>query len=131
LTRDPFQPDASPCLRARIFGLARIRTLESLEGLLEMLATSGANVGTRRLQPQMEDVRIALMLLTGVDQGRSPELWERWWRANRKGFRLAAELPLLPKELRREWDIFWGQSTTYERERRREERGAETPPRKP
>jgi hypothetical protein len=100
LAREPFEPETIPCLRARILGLARIRTLASLEAL-------------------MDDARIALMLLTGVDQGRSPELWERWWRDNRKTFAIPTAMPLLPRELRDQWNGYWGLPREYERNRAR------------
>ena len=129
LARDPFQPADPMCVRARLFGLARIRTLEALEAVLGILATVG-NGGERLVQGRMGDARIALMLLTGVDQGRSPELWEGWWRENKKTFRMPSELPALPKELRPDWEVFWGQRQRGERETRREDRGQDPPPRK-
>jgi hypothetical protein len=73
----------------------------------------------------MEDARVALMTLTGVDQGLSPELWEAWWRNNKKGFQIPAKPPVLPKELRAIWDGYWGLPREYEREKRREDRGRE------
>lgn len=128
LAHDPFQPEDSGCLRARIFGLARIRTRDALEALFDILATTVGGAGQRRIQGRvLEDVRLALMLLTGLDQGLSPELWEQWWRENRKTFQIPRETPLLAKELRREWDAFWGLPTVYEREGRREDRGQDTP----
>jgi hypothetical protein len=117
------------CVRARLFGLARIRTLAALEALLGILATTGAG-GQRRLQARMGDARLALMVLTGVDQGRSHELWEAWWRDHRKTFRIPSEVPALPPELRAQWEAFWGLQRTYEREPRREDRGRDPPPRK-
>lgn len=129
LAHEPFQPDDPVCVRARLFGLARIRTLDALEAVLGILATVGAG-GQRRLQGRMGDARLALMMLTGVDQGRSPELWEEWWRDHKKTFRIPAEVPALPKELRADWEVFWGLQRRYEREPRREDRGQDPPPRK-
>ena len=123
LARDPFEPMDYVCLRARLFGLGRIRTRESLAALIGILGVTGPGGRDRRVQPQMEDARLALMVLTGLDQGSAPENWERWWRANEKTFELPAEPPLLPKELRVTWDGFWGLPIEYERDRRREDRG--------
>jgi hypothetical protein len=123
LSRDPFTPDDAPCLRARIFALANVRTTAALEAILEIMGVSAGGAQGRRVGVVMKDVRVALILLTGVDQGLAPELWERWWRENKKGFRMASEPPLLPKELRESWDAFWGQQQYYERDRRREDRG--------
>jgi hypothetical protein len=123
LARTPFEPSEHACLRARVLALGRIRTPESLETLIRMLgATHGAR-GERRLKAHMEAVRTSLVLLTGLDHGSSPELWEDWWRENRRDFRIPAETPLLPKELREPWDRYWGLPTTYAREKRREDRG--------
>jgi hypothetical protein len=128
LGHDPFQPDDAYCVRARLFGLARIRTLEALEAVLGILATVG-NSGQRLVRSRMGDARIALMLLTGVDQGHSPELWETWWRENRKTFRIPTEVPLLPNELLVDWNKFWGLRRPGERRTRREDRGQDEPSR--
>ncbi len=125
LARDPFEPKDHTCVRARIFGLGRIRSVESLEALIGILGTTGPDGRERRVQGHMDDARLSLMLLTGVDQGRSPELWERWWRANKKTFRIPDQAPLLPRELREPWDQFFGLPMEYERGGRREDRGRE------
>lgn len=129
LASNPFEPMDPGCLRARIFGLARIRRIEALEALFGILAPVG-NGGQRRIQSRMEDMRLGLTILTGVDQGASPELWESWWRDNKKTFRVPDEMPALPKELRREWDAYWGQMRMYGRGDRREDRGQDPPQRK-
>lgn len=124
LARDPFEPNDHACRRARIFGLARIRTVAALEALLGLLAiTNNGPLAERRIQAQMDDMRIGLVVLTGVDQGLSPELWEAWWRKNKKGFVPPEEFPTLAKEMRQQWDGFWGLPRIYERETRREDRG--------
>ena len=128
LAQDPFQPGDAMCVRARLFGLARIRTTESIEALLGILATVDGG-GNRPIQGRMADARVALMILTGVDQGLAHELWEEWWRENRKTFRIQPEAPALPKELRSDWDRFWGLRDVGERETRREDRGQDPSPR--
>ncbi len=125
LAREPFEPQDHACLRARLFGLARIRTPEALEALLGVLALTGPGGRERRILPQMDDARLSLMMLTGVDQGASPENWERWWRANKKTFRIPDQAPLLPKDLREIWDQFFGLPRDYERQRPRADRGQE------
>lgn len=124
LARDPFEPDDHACRRARLFGLGRIRTRAALEAVLGILAVSESRAPElRRIRGQMDDARLVLILLTGVDQGLQPEAWEAWWRQNRKTFELPAEEPQLPRELRRQWDAFFGLPQVYEREPRREDRG--------
>lgn len=125
LAHDPFEPQEHACVRARLFGLARIRTPASLEALLGILALTGPAGRERRILPQMGDARLSLMMVTGVDQGTSPENWERWWRTNRKSFRIPAQAPLLATDQREIWDQFFGLPRAYERQRPREKRGQE------
>jgi len=129
LAHDPFQPGDTMCVRARLFGLARIRTSEGLEAVLGILAAVGP-AGQRLIHGRMGDARLALIILTGVDQGHSPDLWEARWRENKKPFRIPTAVPDLPKELRSDWDAFWGLRRMGERETRREDRGQDPPPRK-
>jgi hypothetical protein len=123
LAQEPFEPNDRFCVQARLFGLARLRTPEALEGVFTILGATTSN-GERRIKLWMEDARVALMFLTGVDRGNAPELWEEWWRKNRRAFQIASEPPKLPKELRESWERFWGLPMGGERERRREDRGS-------
>jgi hypothetical protein len=123
LARDPFEPEDAACVRARLLGLAHIRTPQALEALFGIVATTSPSGRERRIAPYMSDARLALVVLTGVDQGALPETWERWWQKNRKTFELPAEPPLLPKIERDAWDQFFGLPRDYERDRRREDRG--------
>lgn len=124
LAREPFEPDDHACRRARLFGLGRIRTRAALEALLGILAISENGAPQlRRIRGQMDDARIALMMLTGEDQGLDPEAWESWWRRSKKTFEVPAEEPVLPREQRLQWDGFFGLRPVYEREKRREDRG--------
>jgi len=125
LARDPFDPPRGDCVKARIYSLARIRTRPALEGLLAMVATTAQGNHPRPITPYLDDMRLALVVLTGTDQGKAPERWEEWWRANRKGFEVAQERPELPRELARQWAEYWGLALPYERGARREDRGDE------
>ena len=125
LTRDPLEPIEHLTIQARILGLGRIRTKDSVDALMRLLAMTPAQPGPNRrvLQPWMEDFRVSLAMLTGVDQGLEPELWESWWRENKKDLRVAPEPPVLAAALRDRWDRYWGDMRGYGRERRREDRG--------
>jgi hypothetical protein len=127
LARTPFEPPDHACVSARVLALGRIRSLESLEALMGMLGATHGVRGERRLQGHMQDVRTSLLLLTGLDHGSAPEAWERWWRDNRRTFRVPAEPPLLPKELHQRWNAYWGLSRVNAREPRREDRGQDPP----
>jgi len=125
LAREPFDPPRGDCVKARIYSLARIRTREALEGLLAMVATTAQGNHPRPITPYLEDARLALVVLTGTDQGKTPERWEEWWRANRRGFELPAERPALPRELAEQWATYWGLALPAGRGERREDRGNE------
>jgi len=124
LVRDPFEVRPPPGMQARILALGRIRTKASLEALMELLAlTYPGGTRERELKPWMEDVRLSLVMLTGVDQGPQPELWERWWRENRKTFDPQRVTPVVPRALLERWDRFWGTIGEGTRTTRREDRG--------
>lgn len=106
-------------LQARILGLGRIRTRESLERLFELMKTGGP----QRVEPIMPDFRLALVLLTGADQGNSQAGWQGWWNDRRAQFKVEERLPELPKDLQRKWGVFWGELQGDERPRKRSERG--------
>jgi hypothetical protein len=89
--------------KARVLGLANIRSDASLEALLNLTNQAGKD----KLQPYLEDVRLALMVLTGEDQGGALPPWWDWWNENRKTFHVAPELPKLPRDAEQKWKAFW------------------------
>jgi hypothetical protein len=106
-------------IRARLLGLGNIRKRESVEALLNLMQRDG-----RGTQPaQMEDYRLALLVLTGTDQGPSRDRWVRWWNENKKTLEISAELPELPRPKLLEWRRFWGLQVDYGPGERREDRG--------
>lgn len=125
LAREPFDPPRGDCVKARIYSLARIRTRESLEGLLAMVATTAQGNYPRPITPYLDDARLALVILTGTDQGKDPARWEDWWRANRKDHVLPERMPELPRELAEQWAEYWGLGRPSGRGERREDRGNE------
>ena len=116
-------PDDEHVLQARILGLGRVRTREAVEKLLELMKL----VGPQRLQMLMPDFRLALLVLTGADQGLSQAAWQSWWSDNRAKWKIA-ETPLgLPKDLERKWKVYWGEAEDDYRPRKRSERGQPAP----
>jgi hypothetical protein len=81
-----------------------IRHRDSVEGVIGLMR----KVGRHRAQRHMEDVRTALMVLTGVDHGRSQDAWNEWWNDNKRTLEIQAEPHALPKKAQREWDRYWG-----------------------
>jgi hypothetical protein len=110
-------------VQARILGLGRIRTSESVEALMSLMKAAGP----QRMQNAMADFRLALVQLTGVDKGVSQQLWFEWWAENRAKLKIAAEPPEMPRELALRWEVYWGQREPYERLRRRTDRGKGDP----
>jgi len=90
-------------IRARLFGLAHIRTEASIDAVITMMRAGGRMV----MAPFMEDIRLALAMLTGVDQGRSQDLWDAWWNDNRAKFKVDPKPPVLAKPLQKSWDAYW------------------------
>jgi len=90
-------------IQARILGLGQIRTEAAAEALIGLMRTGGRAV----IQPFMEDFRLALAVLTGVDQGRSQDLWTTWWNENRAKLKIDPRPPTIAKPLQRAWDSYW------------------------
>lgn len=95
-------PDAQ-VIQAKILGLGRVRTKESLKALTDLMEVAGPN----KIQPFMKDFRLALWSLSGVDQGESRDLWLRWYRDNKSGLKIGPEPQAEPPELSRRWQQYW------------------------
>jgi hypothetical protein len=114
-----FQPENPKLIDARIFALANTRSRRGLEELIGMMRT----VGRDKLQPYMPNVRLALMVVTGVDKGVSQDAWMAWWNDNKSSFEIPEAMPALPKDLLTRWNYFWGLEVTRDRPKKRGERG--------
>lgn len=109
-----------PVRKARIYGLGMVREKESVERLFELMR----KIGPRHAQPQMDQFRLSLVILTGDDHGgTSQEKWQSWWKDAAKKFEVAEKPPELPAAMQRTWNDFWDLEVTYERPTRRRERG--------
>ena len=119
LTEKIFASPHNAVIRARILALGNIRSTESVEELMSLLKVTSR----QRVAPQMPTFRTSLMILTGVDQGLSQQLWMRWWNDNKKKLEVAQKPHQLPEEMQRGWDRYWGNPRRYERSKKRGERG--------
>lgn len=104
LQEDLFSVRDGPVIQARILGLGNIRSKESIEALISMAVKTGPN----NLDRFMDELRLALFNITGVDQGKSPQLWSTWWQDNKKTFVVPEKAPELPPDLRMRWNHYWG-----------------------
>jgi hypothetical protein len=117
LADSPFSSKIFPSIQARLYGLGNIRTIESLDALIGFM-----NLGAeRQFQALMPDWRVALVHLTGVDQGgESIPLWQKWWRENKKDFKLPPVAPAMSPDLQMKWDSYWGLAPGQAPEAKRE-----------
>jgi hypothetical protein len=110
-------------IQARVLGLGQIRTLAAVEALIGLMRSGGKGV----IQPFMEDFRLALAELTGVDQGRSQDLWYAWWNENHTKLKIDPKPPVLEKPLQKRWDAYWGREMGAEHKPARREKGKDDP----
>ncbi len=118
LTEDVFETKGYGA-KARILCLGRIQSRESVAGLMSLMRV----VGAQEAREFMEEFRIALIVLTGVDKGESQAAWTAWWNDNKRTFELPGEPGLLPKPLLMRWNAFWGLEEVRERSTARDRRG--------
>ena len=113
LTKSPFKGLTVASGRARILGLANIRTNESLEELIKGTQLAGGSVPRSwRVQGQKRFTReflLALRILTGLEMQADLEVWRQWWRANRKTFDVPAARPPLPPDEQAWWEEYWNE----------------------
>ncbi len=107
LAADVWSTSDKRIFKARVLGLANIRRDESLAALFALTNQTNKN----KLQPWMDEVRLALMVLTGVDKGNTPEPWWAWWNEHGKDFHVSPEFPKLPREAEMKWKAYWGPGT--------------------
>jgi hypothetical protein len=91
-------------LRARILGLANVRTKEAVDALVAL----AGKIGFVEMHSHAEDFRLAMLVLTGVDKGRSTDAWKAWWASEREGFAIPDEMPALAPGDASRWTEYWG-----------------------
>lgn len=104
LTDDVPAQLAQATLRARLLGLGNVRSASAIEGLFKVMQA----IGFAEQQQHMEDFRLSMLLLSGVDHGRSLESWITWWEASREGFAPSKEVPKLAAADWERWCTYWG-----------------------
>jgi hypothetical protein len=110
--------------QTRIIGLANIRHKDSVEALIEMMNT----LGPQRIGPFMDELSLALFVLTGAE-GQRLEDWQRWWNDNKKKLEIAPQMPELPKGKQMRWNTFWGIEKQGKHAQGKDEKSKEeTPP---
>lgn len=102
LIDDPFSMRSNGAIRARVLGLGNIRSEKAVEALFDLMK----KVGLRRADNYMDEIRLALVHLTGEDQGKDPEMWNKWWR-DQKHYKLPEAPPVLTKLDQIAWNTYW------------------------
>jgi HEAT repeat protein len=106
-------------VEARILSIANVRSVRSVELLVE-LARGAAD---DKVGAHAETIRLALARLVGEDLGTARQRWLGFWNEQRKTLKVATQAPLLPKDMQRRWDMFWGNPSDPGRAKPRGERG--------
>ncbi|MEM8883392.1 MAG: HEAT repeat domain-containing protein [Planctomycetota bacterium] len=115
LTDKPFKYSTLASTRARIYGVGNIRTKQSVEELIKgmRLVGSAGDRGPRAFatdEPRaMPEFNVALSVLTGTSLGPNQEAWQRWWRDNKRKFKISAERPQVPDNIQRTWENYWNE----------------------
>ena len=119
LADNPFKNPTHGAIQARILGLGRIRHVDSVSELMGMMQ----KVGRGKSAGYMDDFRLALMVLTGKDNGKSAEMWIKWWNDNKRTLKVEPKAPKLPPQAQKKWDYYWGLRHVEGRREKREDRG--------
>lgn len=105
--------------RARVFAVANLRSKEAAAAIFGEMKKKDV----RRLNGWIQPIRPALIHVTGKDVGKDPARWLQWWEANRRTFEVPEQPPRLTAEHAEQWARFWGEERTYERRKKRSDRG--------
>ena len=121
LADSPFSTVNHGAIRARLLGLGNIRDKRSVEELVALMK----KVSRRKIEPFMGEFRLAMLRLTGHDEGRSVDLWMKWWNNNKRTFKVAEVAPKMPRRDQEDWDDYWGNDARKQRSRKRGDRGGD------
>lgn len=114
-----FTKGSTAVVKARIFSTGQLRHRDTVERLIGEMRRNDR----RRVKNHMRHFQIVLARLTGQDLGQNQDRWIDWWKAVDEGWEVTPKPPLMPEELQRVWDGYWGNQRKYERETERRKRG--------
>lgn len=114
-----FTKGSTNVVKARIFSAGQLRHRETVARLIKEMQRNDR----RRVKNHMRHFQITLARLTGQDLGQNQDRWIEWWKGVDKDWEVTPKAPLMPEELQRVWDGYWGNMRKYERETRRQKRG--------
>lgn len=100
---DAFDQRLYATAQARIMAIGNIRSVKSIEALIDM----SKKVGVHRMDGLRQDMRLALARLTGRDLGANSVQWSAWWQDNKKSFEMSETAPKLEPVMERQWNRYW------------------------
>jgi HEAT repeat protein len=113
LTEDIFKGGLSYAAgRARILGMANIRTQDSVEEMFKAMRLGGNAPNRKNVEARprfAEDMRLALCIATGADEGTDKDAWFTWWSKNKGTFKISPKRPPIAPELEARWEAYWGE----------------------
>ncbi|MHC5030557.1 MAG: HEAT repeat domain-containing protein [Planctomycetota bacterium] len=99
--------------RARVMGLGRIRQRDSVETLIKAMRLSSTRRPREWRVPDnprfLIEANVAMASLTGAMPGTAKDDWQKWWRDNKKKFRMKKEFPKIPKKYETYWEEYWNE----------------------
>jgi hypothetical protein len=104
LIADLEQPVDAELLRARLFGLASIRSRASADGVFYLLNGLSAEA----IERSRNDLRLALVRTTGDDHGTDFARWRAFWAARAPTFRPPETPPPFNASQKKAWHRYWG-----------------------
>jgi hypothetical protein len=112
LADNPFKGLTIYSGRARIMGLGRIRHRDSVEELIQAMRLTGRRPRDWRMPDNprfLIEANVAMTALTGATPGTNKDDWQKWWRDNKRKFRMKKELPKIPKSYETRWEEYWNE----------------------
>jgi HEAT repeat protein len=112
LKDSPFKGLTLESGKARIMGLGNIRERDAVEELIKGMRLAGGNPRRSRRygEPRFSEwFRIAMTVLTGEDHGFAKEDWEKWWRENKRTFRVDRRRPKIAGPMQQIWETYWSE----------------------
>lgn len=119
LAENPWSAQDAKVIEAKVMGLARIRKKESVKAICDMMEMGGP----QKVQPFMQDIRVALWSLTGADQEGSRDLWLKWYRDHKDKLEVRPTPSNEPRELAMRWKRYWEKPGAAEEESPRRKKG--------
>ena len=103
-----FQADRPKTTRACLLSIARVRTDDALEDLIDLMNRAPIQQGKNREKwRHWADLHLALHVVTGANPGSDRPAWQAWWNDNKKSFSVSEESAELDRKLGVLWNAYW------------------------